>query len=394
MLGAIPYFVPPEKTFEFGREIPLLGDHLTIGLFGPLVAAGVLLGIAAAVRVYSKQKDLDEWLFRDQIFWVLVFGFVISHWVSVIFYFPEKIAENPWVLLMLTNGLSSVGGFFGAFIGMVWFLNREKQPILAYADGNMFGLLLGMCFGRLSCALVHDHPGRIVSADTFMAVGPWPCRCPEGRALPECCAPAQEVFRWDLGLIEFLAILALTLFVYFVWDWKKAHPGRLTGLVAMVYGPTRFFLDFMRESEVGRGVATPDARYVGLTPAQYFSIAFFAVGVWLYFLRKPKDSDLDYARDSERIRRLEAEKAEAEKAEADGEAGDEADRDAEDEDAEAKADGTEAEQASEAEAEAPEADDTEAEPEPSDEDHAGEDEATSEGEPSEDSEADESPDKS
>ncbi|GEM_PF-265194 len=306
MLGAVPYFVPPEKTFEFGSDIFLIGDHLTLGVFGPLAALGVLLGIAMAVRVYAKKKDLDEWVFRDQIFWVLVFGFVISHWVSVIFYFPEKVAENPWVLLMLTNGLSSVGGFFGAFIGMNWFLRREKQPILVYADGNMFGLLLGMCFGRLSCALVHDHPGKIVEAGTFGAVGPWPCRCPEGRALPECCSAAQELWRWDLGLLEFLVILGMTLFVYFVWDWKAARPGKLTGLVAMIYGPTRFAFDFLRESQSGGGVGSPDLRYLGLTPAQYFSLTFLFAGVWLFFFRKPKPGDLDYAKDSLRIAKLAA----------------------------------------------------------------------------------------
>jgi phosphatidylglycerol---prolipoprotein diacylglyceryl transferase len=304
MLGAVPYIVPPEKTIDFGRDIPLIGDHLTIGVFGVLVAIGVLLGIQVAIKVYTKHKDLDEWMFRDQVFWVLVFGFVISHWYSVLFYFPEKVAEDPWVLLMIWNGLSSVGGFLGAFIGMNWFLRRERQPIMIYADANMFGLLLGMCFGRLSCALVHDHPGKVVEAGTFLAVGPWPCRCPEGRALPECCSAAQEVWRWDLGLLEFLVILALTIFVYFIWDWRKAHPGRLTGLVALVYGPTRFVLDFLRESEAGAGVATPDARYLGLTPAQYAAAGIFAAGVWLLFLRKPKPEDLDYARDSARKARI------------------------------------------------------------------------------------------
>ena len=307
MLGAVPYIVPPEKTFDFGRDIPMLGDHLTIGVFGVLVALGVLGGIKLAVDVYSKEKDLDEWMFRDQIFWVLVFGFVISHWISVLFYFPEKVSENPWILVMLWNGLSSVGGFFGAFIGMNWFLRREKQPILVYADGNMFGLLIGMCFGRLSCALVHDHPGKIVEAGTFGAVGPWPCRCPTGRALPECCSAAQEIWRWDLGLIEFLVIAALTIFVYFFWDWRKAHPGKLTGLVALVYGPTRFGLDFLRASAIDR-VSTPDVRYFGLTTAQYFSLAIFAAGVWLLFIRKAKDSDLAYARDSVRIAKLKARK--------------------------------------------------------------------------------------
>ncbi len=311
MLG-LPYFVPPEKTFEFGIDIPLLGDHLTIGVFGFLAVIAVLVGIQAAIRVYAVQKDLDEWVFRDEIFWVLIFGFIISHWVSVIFYFPEKLQENPWVLLMVWNGLSSVGGFFGAFIGMNWFLRRERQPILVYADGNMFGLLIGMCFGRLACAWVHDHPGKIVEPNTFLAVGPWPCRCPEGPSLPECCSAAQAVWRWDLGLFEFLVILGLTLVIYFVWDWRTAPPGRLTGWVAAVYGPTRFLLDFLRETEAGRGVANPDLRFFGLTAAQYFSLAIFAAGVYL-LVRKPKPSDLEWARDSDR-KALAAAKAAAEAA--------------------------------------------------------------------------------
>ena len=90
-----------------------------------------------------------------------------------------------------------------------------------------------------------------------------------------------------------------------MWDWRKAAPGRLTGLIAIVYGPARFLFDFLRESEAGRGVSTPDLRYLGLTPAQYFSLAIFAAGVYL-MVRKPKASDFEWARDSERIRKAEA----------------------------------------------------------------------------------------
>ena len=83
-----------------------------------------------------------------------------------------------------------------------------------------------------------------------------------------------------------------------MWDWRSAHPGRLTGWVAAVYGPARFAFDFLRETEAGKGVSTPDLRYFGLTAAQYFSLAIFAAGVYL-LVRKPKPEDLAYARDSE-----------------------------------------------------------------------------------------------
>ena len=59
----------------------------------------------------------------------VVLAFAVAHWVSVIFYFPERIEEDPWVLLYIFNGLSSVGGSLGAFIAMMWFLKRHKQPV-------------------------------------------------------------------------------------------------------------------------------------------------------------------------------------------------------------------------------------------------------------------------
>jgi phosphatidylglycerol:prolipoprotein diacylglycerol transferase len=293
----IPYIVAPEKTI---KNIPII-DEFTLQIFGVLVATGVILGMRFCLR-YAKAKDIDEFIVRDLMFWVLVVGFVVAHWVSVIFYFPDRVKENPWVLLMIWNGISSVGGFLGAFLGMVWYLRKMKQPILPYADVLSFGILIGFTLGRVGCSLVHDHPGLIVEADTFLAVGPWPCHCGPGeRPLPSCCSEANEVYRYDLGLMELIFDVALCLFVYRFYNWRKATPGQMTGLVALGWGFARFWLDFLRETQSGRGVGTPDLRYFGLTTAQYLSIAIFLVGAWLLFVRKSKDSDSAWSKDSERI---------------------------------------------------------------------------------------------
>lgn len=302
----IPYVVAPEKRFE---DIPLIGEF-TLQIFGVLVATGVILGMRLCLK-YAKERDIDEFIVRDMIFWVLVVGFVVAHWVSVIFYFPERVKENPWVLLMIWNGISSVGGFLGAFIGMMWYLKKMKQPVLIYADLLIFGLVLGFTFGRIGCSLVHDHPGQIVDPDTFLAVGPWPCRCGPGeRPLPTCCDESNQIYRYDLGLMELMVDVALCFIVYFAFKWKSALPGKLTGLVAMIWGTARFFLDFLRETEAGRGVGSPDIRYLGLTTAQYLSILIALVGVYLLFIRKPDKNDTNWAKDTDRIER---EKAEEEK---------------------------------------------------------------------------------
>lgn len=275
MLDAlIPYIQTPEYDIA---NLPVIGP-LRLQVFGPLVAAGVILGYHRCLH-YAKKKDVDEFVARDLMFWVLVTGFVISHWVSVIFYFPDRVADNPLVLLMIWNGLSSVGGFFGALVGFFWFLRRQRQPFLVYADMLVYGLLIGFTMGRLGCSLVHDHPGSIVEATHPLAVGPW------GKS---------GLYRLDLGLLEFLYLVPVTAYVHLGFNWLKAQPGRLSGLTCVLYAPYRFMLDFMRDE---------DKRYLGLTTAHYASLAILMIGIYLLFIRKTQPEDTQWAKDSERIAR-------------------------------------------------------------------------------------------
>ena len=267
----IPYLRPPEKLIA---DLPVIGP-LKLQFFGPLVAAGVILGYHRCLH-YAKRKDIDEFLARDLMFYVLVTGFVISHWVSVLFYFPEDVAANPLVLIMIWNGLSSVGGFFGAMVGFFWYLRKHKQPYLVYFDMLCYGLLVGFTMGRLGCSLVHDHPGSIVDPSHWLAVGPWP----DGQ------------YRLDLGLLEFMYLVPILIYIHVFYDWMKARPGRLIGTVAMLYGPYRFFLDTMREK---------DKLYLGLTTAHYATLIILSIGLYLVFIRKSKPEDFNWAKDSERI---------------------------------------------------------------------------------------------
>jgi phosphatidylglycerol:prolipoprotein diacylglycerol transferase len=285
MLAAfLPYITAPE--LELGP--------LTLKLFGPLVAAGLILGRSRCME-FARRKDLDQALVGQYLLWKLAAGFTISHWVSAIFYYPHEVEKNPWVLLQIWNGLSSMGGFFGGFVGGMFFLRiycakrpMGAQPALIFADTSVFGLLICWCFGRLGCSIVHDHPGGIVPEGTFMAVGPWP----DGH------------WRYDLGLVELMFTIVLMLWVYFGTRWEKWPPGRLTGLALTLYSPFRFVLDALRSDQAVRGaIPVPDARYLGLTPAQWFTFAFLGMGVWLLWLRKPTDADLAYAKDSDRLQR-------------------------------------------------------------------------------------------
>jgi phosphatidylglycerol:prolipoprotein diacylglycerol transferase len=81
--------------------------------------------------------------------------------------------------------------------------------------------------------------------------------------------------RHDLGLYEAVVLLAIAGLLWRLWAGRRLT-GRLLGLLAVLYGAARFLLDFLRASDVPYA----DARYAGLTPAQYGSVLLVTWGAW------------------------------------------------------------------------------------------------------------------
>jgi phosphatidylglycerol:prolipoprotein diacylglycerol transferase len=251
MLSALPYVQPPSCPID----LPLWGSH-TITVFGPLAALGIVAGWRQVLR-YARARDLDVAAMDGLLLRVVVVGLVVSHWVSMLLYFPDRVLADPWVLLPIGGGLSSVGGFAGGLMAFACFVRRRNLPVLSAADALAFGLLTGFTIGRVGCSLVHDHPGAVVDAGTWLAVGLWP----------------DGTHRYDLGLVELVGLLGLCTLVYGVLPWRRWPPGRLTAVVAILYGLGRGPLDLLRAD---------DARYLHLTPAQYACAGFVVLGTWTW----------------------------------------------------------------------------------------------------------------
>jgi len=243
--------------------IPYFDGHLftiagqPIYMFGVLVALGVIIGDRIVVKEGAK-RGLDPQDVKFLNVRIVFGGFIMAHLVSVIFYFPHRIRENPLVLLYIWSGLSSFGGFLGAALAFIYFTRKEKIPALPYADSVALGLVVGWIFGRTGCFTAHDHPG--LHTHFFLAVR----------------YPGPGGPRHDLGLDELLFTIVIAV-VLFLYARRPRVPGRVIGLFATMYAPVRFGLDFLR----ARDVDLPDERYGGLTPAQWACIACLAVGVWL-----------------------------------------------------------------------------------------------------------------
>ena len=186
MTLALPYLELPDLVLlepgKLGEGIPAL----SLKPFGVLVAAGVYLGALSAAR-YGARRGLQARALSWFIVHVVGCGFLFGHVLDVLLYAPERLAQDPWALFRVWDGLSSFGGFFGGAAGALWFGFRYRVGVLPYADVVASGLPLGWLFGRAGCALVHDHPG--IASEAWFAVA-----YPGGGRL-------------DLGLIE----LSLTL---------------------------------------------------------------------------------------------------------------------------------------------------------------------------------------
>ncbi|MGB8329610.1 MAG: prolipoprotein diacylglyceryl transferase family protein, partial [Polyangiales bacterium] len=91
--------------------------------------------------------------------------------------------------------------------------------------------------------------------------------------------------RHDLGLYEML--YAALIIVLFLWlEHRSRRPvGFYCALLPLVYAPVRFLLDFLRATPLEGG----DARYAGLTPAQWSSVLMVGIGLAVWqFAVKPR----------------------------------------------------------------------------------------------------------
>ena len=135
------------------------------------------------------------------------------------------------------------------------FFHVRKVSFRAYSDPLALAVAPGWAVARLGCFVAHDHPG---ARTTFPLAVDFPA------------GP-----RHDLGLYDALFLFALA-GVLLLLRRRRLLAGKLLPLLALLYAMGRFGLDFLR----ARDLKYVDARYFGLTPAQYACFLLVVYGLW------------------------------------------------------------------------------------------------------------------
>ena len=233
-------------------ELPSLSlGPFTIQSFGVLSALGILLATLLMSRA-ARELGKDPQVPVDFAVVGVIAGVVGGHLVHLLAYHPEELRE-PWRIVMLWQGLSSMGGLLGGILAAVVWFRVKRIRFADYADAFALGMAPGWGVARIGCFTVHDHPGVLTSF-------PLAVQFPDGP-------------RHDLGLYEAIVLLALGA-VLWILHRRDRLRGGLLPLLALVYGIARFLLDFLR----ARDVPYADARHLGLTFAQYTAVALVVWG--------------------------------------------------------------------------------------------------------------------
>ena len=245
----LPYLDLPPMYFGAFR----LRWAILAAVIGVLVAHFLLLRRA-------KRLNLDVPSAGAMSFFMVVAGIAGARFFKLV-YLPELWPQLTWETLVTSGGLASFGGIAGGLIGAVlYFAARRIPPLVAidYLDALAAVFPMGWIFGRMGCAIVHDHPGLATTG--FLAV-----------AYP-------DMPRYDLGLTEVL-FFATVMIPLFVWLARARRPrGFFLVTFFIVYGAFRLWLDTLH-------VDPP--RYAGITVDQWAYGGMFLLGLAMAVRLRP-----------------------------------------------------------------------------------------------------------
>jgi phosphatidylglycerol:prolipoprotein diacylglycerol transferase len=186
-----------------------------------------------------------------------------------LFYRPEIFLDPIQIVKLWEGGMSLHGGVVGVLIAIWLFVRKHKISFLRMCD------YIACCtpFGLILVRLANFVNGELWGRPTDV---PWAMIFPGvGDGLAR--HPSQL---YEAGL-EGVVSLVVMWFLFWKTD-ARYHPGKLFGVLAIIYGAARFTIEFVREPDNGI------TGLFGLTMGQTLCVPMLLGGVWLVMTSKAR----------------------------------------------------------------------------------------------------------
>src|SRR5215204_6888739 len=239
-----------------------------VNTYGVLLALGMLLALFVASKLAARDGLPRERIY-DLGLWTLIGGLLGS---KVLMYFTE---ENVQILSLdfLRSGGVYYGGFLGGLLTGVLLIRRYRLPFWKVTDAFAPGVAIGQAIGREGCFAAGCCWGRPTGV-------PWGVEF--GELAHRITGVPTGVHLHPTQLYESFAALFIFLFLYWLHR-RKRFDGQVIGAYAVLYGLTRFTIEFFRDDP--RGDILGLTTLTGLSTSQLISLLVVAGGVAFLLVR-------------------------------------------------------------------------------------------------------------
>ena len=227
-------------------------------LFGIILGWWYLLRLLRAPGAPMARRHAD-----DMVFYATV-GIILGGRLGyVLFYRPGFYIENPVEIFQLWDGgMSFHGGVIGVSLGILWMARQHKLDWLRIHDYVACCIPFGLFLGRLANFVNAELWGRQTDL-------PWGIVFPNAGGVPR--HPSQLYEAVLEGIVLFLILWLM------FWKTKaRWQPGKLVGTFILVYGLSRFLVEFVRQPDAGL-----ENLSWGLSMGQTLSLPMILGGLYL-----------------------------------------------------------------------------------------------------------------
>ena len=256
--------------------------------------------------VELRRRGLDERLAGQITIIALIGGVGGSKLFSIVENWSD-FTHDPIGQLFSPAGLTFYGGFLVAMAWIYFYIKRKGLRFALFADMIAPTVLLAYGIGRIGCQLAGDGDYGIPSKL------PWAMSYPNGTAKPTYTLLdyfkthaaegaawhydslanitvgrdqlGERVTRFDQIVTVHPAPVYETLFCviafYFIWKYRKKFDGeigKVFSITLIVMGVERLLIEFIRINPL----------YLGLSMAQWISIAIIIVGAYMLTIHYPR----------------------------------------------------------------------------------------------------------